>query len=34
MVIGSTPEELAGFLKAEIARWEPVIRDAGIRINE
>ncbi len=33
-VVGSTPAELAAFLKAEIERWGPVIRDAGIRVRE
>jgi len=32
-VAPSTPEELAGFIKAEIAKWEAVIREAGIRIE-
>jgi tripartite-type tricarboxylate transporter receptor subunit TctC len=30
-VIGSTPAELATFLKAEIDKWRPIIREAGIR---
>jgi tripartite-type tricarboxylate transporter receptor subunit TctC len=29
-VVASTPEELAAFLKAEMAKWEPVIKAAGI----
>jgi tripartite-type tricarboxylate transporter receptor subunit TctC len=29
-VRGSTPQELAAFLKAEIDKWEPVIKAAGI----
>jgi tripartite-type tricarboxylate transporter receptor subunit TctC len=33
MVIGSTPEELAGFLKAEMDKWGPVIKDTGIKMN-
>jgi tripartite-type tricarboxylate transporter receptor subunit TctC len=32
-VAPSTPEELAGFIKAEVAKWEAVIREAGIRIE-
>ena len=30
---GETPEELAGFIRAEVAKWEAVIREAGIRIE-
>jgi tripartite-type tricarboxylate transporter receptor subunit TctC len=33
-VVGSTPAELATFLKAEMDKWAPVIRDAGITIRE
>ncbi len=29
-VVGSTPEALGAFLKAEMAKWEPVIKAAGI----
>lgn len=32
-VIGGTPEQLAGFLKAELAKWGPVIKDAGIKVE-
>jgi tripartite-type tricarboxylate transporter receptor subunit TctC len=31
--VGSTPEELAKYLRAEIAKWGPVIRDANIRLD-
>jgi tripartite-type tricarboxylate transporter receptor subunit TctC len=31
--VGSTPEELARYLKAEMAKWGPVIRDAKITID-
>src|SRR5262249_25612978 len=34
IVVGSTPEELGAHLKTEIEKWGPVIREAGIRINE
>jgi tripartite-type tricarboxylate transporter receptor subunit TctC len=34
MVAGSTPAELATFLKAEMDKWAPVIKDAGISIHE
>jgi tripartite-type tricarboxylate transporter receptor subunit TctC len=29
-IVGSTPQELAAFLQAEMAKWEPVIKSAGI----
>lgn len=31
--VGSTPEELARYLQAEIEKWGPVIRDANIRLD-
>ena len=31
--IGSTPAELGGYLKSEIARWSKVVKDAGIKIE-
>jgi tripartite-type tricarboxylate transporter receptor subunit TctC len=34
VVVGSTPAELAGFLKGEMDKWAPVIREAGISIRE
>jgi tripartite-type tricarboxylate transporter receptor subunit TctC len=34
VVVGSTPAELAAFLKAEMDKWAPVIKDAGITIRE
>jgi len=34
LVVGSTPEQLASFLKAEMDKWAPVIREAGISIRE
>ena len=34
VVIGSTPETLGSYLKSEITKWGPLIRDANIRINE
>jgi tripartite-type tricarboxylate transporter receptor subunit TctC len=30
---GSTPPQLAAFLKSEIDKWGPVIRDAKIRVE-
>ena len=33
VVIGSTPEGLAKFLKSEMDKWGPLIKDAGIRMN-
>ena len=34
VVVGSTPAELATFLKAEMDKWAPVIKEAGISIRE
>ncbi len=34
VVVGSTPSELAAFLKAEMDKWGPVIKEAGIRADE
>ena len=33
-VVGSTPEQLGKFHKAEMDKWEPVIKEAGISIKE
>lgn len=32
--VGSTPEALAGAMRAEAALWEPIIRNANIRVEE
>jgi len=32
--VGSTPAELAEFLKREMDKWGPVIKEAGITIRE
>ena len=32
-VAPSTPEELAAFVRSELARWTPIIRNAGIRAD-
>ncbi|MEK7875846.1 MAG: tripartite tricarboxylate transporter substrate-binding protein [Pseudomonadota bacterium] len=29
--VGSSPQEFAAFLKAEMQKWSKVIRDAGIK---
>ena len=34
VIVGSTPEEMGAYLKADIAKWGPVIRAAGIKVNE
>jgi tripartite-type tricarboxylate transporter receptor subunit TctC len=34
VIAGSTPEELAAHLKSEMDKWAPVIRAAGIKVNE
>ena len=33
-VVGSTPAELGAFLKSEMDKWGPVIKDAGIKGDE
>ena len=33
-VVGSTPEALADHVKAEIAKWTPVVKEAGVSIDE
>ncbi|MGZ5139733.1 MAG: tripartite tricarboxylate transporter substrate-binding protein, partial [Burkholderiales bacterium] len=33
VVVGSSPEEFGVFLKASIAKWSKVIKDAGMRVN-
>jgi len=30
---GGTPEEMAGYLKSEIAKWTKVIKDANLVVN-
>jgi tripartite-type tricarboxylate transporter receptor subunit TctC len=34
VAVGSSPAELAAFLKAEMDKWAPVIKEAGITIRE
>jgi tripartite-type tricarboxylate transporter receptor subunit TctC len=29
--VGNSPEEFAAIIKSDIAKWEKVIRDAGIK---
>ena len=33
-VVGSTPAELGAFLKSEMDKWGPVIKEAGIKGDE
>ena len=33
-VVGSTPAELGRFLKSEMDKWGPLIKEAGISIRE
>jgi len=33
VVTDSTPQSAAAFLRAEMAKWEPIIREAGISVN-
>ena len=30
---GSTPQELAEYIKSESGKWSKVVRDAGIKLN-
>jgi len=32
-LVGSTPEEFSTFIRQDIAKWEKVIREAGIKLN-
>jgi tripartite-type tricarboxylate transporter receptor subunit TctC len=32
-VVGSTPGELGAFLKSEMDKWAPIIKDAGIKVE-
>jgi len=34
VAVGSTPTEFAAFLKAEMAKWGKVIKDAGIKLEQ
>jgi tripartite-type tricarboxylate transporter receptor subunit TctC len=34
VVVGSTPAELAAYLKSEIDKWGPVIKEAGITVRD
>jgi tripartite-type tricarboxylate transporter receptor subunit TctC len=33
-LLGSTPQELAAFLKSEMDKWGPIIREAKIKVDE
>ena len=32
-IIGSTPDQLAGHMKSEMDRWGPMIKKAGIKVE-
>ena len=32
-IVASTPEELAEYVKAEMAKWEPIVRDANVSMD-
>ena len=34
IVVGGTPDQLAAFHKADLAKWGPVIREAGLKSSE
>jgi tripartite-type tricarboxylate transporter receptor subunit TctC len=31
--VGSTPEQFAAFIRAEMAKWNKVIRAAGLKVE-
>jgi tripartite-type tricarboxylate transporter receptor subunit TctC len=31
--LGGTPQEFASFLKAEIARWAPIVKALNLRVD-
>jgi len=33
-VVGSAPEELGAYLKSELAKWGPVIKEAGLKVGD
>lgn len=32
-LVGSTPEEFSAFIAKDVAKWEKMVRDAGIKLN-
>ncbi len=32
-IVGSTPDELASHVKAEIQKWEPVVKSTGVTLD-
>ncbi len=32
-IVGSTPEELAAHVKAELAKWTPIVKDANVQLD-
>lgn len=32
-IVGSTPEELGSHVKAELAKWEPIVKQAKIQVE-
>lgn len=32
-IVASSPEELAEHVKAEMAKWEPVVKDANVSLD-
>jgi tripartite-type tricarboxylate transporter receptor subunit TctC len=32
-IVGSTPEELGKHVTAELAKWEPVVKDANVQMD-
>jgi tripartite-type tricarboxylate transporter receptor subunit TctC len=32
-LVGSTPEELASFQRAELAKWAKIVKDSGAKVD-
>ena len=32
-VVGNTPDEFAAFIKAEVAKWAPVVKASGAKVE-
>jgi tripartite-type tricarboxylate transporter receptor subunit TctC len=32
-IVGSTPDELGAHVKAELAKWEPIVKSANIQME-
>ena len=32
-IVASTPEELGAHVKAELAKWEPIVKASGVQLD-